>query len=199
MDTKRKKQYMQDGQLDRPKDVSNRVDFMTLQGLAKTYDISLIAGIVAAKAQSDLSHTISLTEIPPPRQGGVFVNAVQTNTKTTSTEYFYYKDVIENSQETSENYSIEGVCSKRKVNNRNILHFNGTGFRKKTTNDLDGNKIEITYTVYSKMQGELCKNGNIKITLDEENGSASKAIVNGKEIDSSSSYSSESNFCLKNQ
>ena len=47
------------------------------------------------------------------------------------------------------------------------------------------------------MLGELCKNGNIKIILDEENCSASKTIVNGKEINSSSSYSSESNFCLK--
>jgi hypothetical protein len=146
----------------------------------------------AVDTQSNLSHIISIK------------SAVQKNTKATSsnsTEYFYYKDEIKNnsinSQENSENYSIEGVCSKRKVNNKDILYFNGTGFRKKTTNDLDGNKIEITYTVNSKMQGELCKNGNIKIILDEENGSASKAIVNGKEIDSSSSYSSESNFCLK--
>ena len=148
------------------------------------------------KTRSELSHIMYIMSIR---------SAVQTNTKaisSNSTEYFYYKDEIKNnstnSQENSENYSIEGVCSKRKVNNKDILYFNGTGFRKKTINDLD-DKIEITYTVNSKMQGELCKNGNIKITLDEENGSASKAIVNGKEIDSSSSYSSESNFCLKKQ
>jgi hypothetical protein len=163
----------------------------------KTYEISLIAGIVAAEAKSNLSHTMFIREIPPNQEMGVSVSAVQKNT----TEYFYYKDEIKNnstnSQENLENYVIEGVCSKRKVNNRDILHFNGTGFRKKIKNDLDGNKIEITYTVYSKMLGELCKNGNIKIILDEENGSSSKAIVNGKEINSSSSYSSESNFCLK--
>jgi hypothetical protein len=46
------------------------------------------------------------------------------------------------------------------------------------------------------MQG-LCKNGNIKIILDEENGETSKAIVDGKDIVYDSSYSSESNFCLK--
>jgi len=158
----------------------------------KTYESLIFGiGIVAANAQINLSHTMSTQLI-------LEVAFVATRkTSSNSTEYFYYKDEIENSQEKSENYVIEGVCSKRKVNNKDILHFNGTGFRKKTTNDLDGNKIEITYTVNSKMQGELCKNGNIKITLDEENGSASKAIVNGKEIDNSSSYSSESNFCLK--
>ena len=47
------------------------------------------------------------------------------------------------------------------------------------------------------MQGELCKNGNIKIILDEENGQTSKAIVDGKEITFNDLYSSESNFCLK--
>ena len=166
-------------------------------GNVKTYE-NYNLPFVAARDESNSVHLLIFSII--------FVSAAQTNTKATSsnsTEYFYYKDEIKNnsinSQENSENYSIEGVCSKRKVNNKDILYFNGTGFRKKTTNDLDGNKIEITYTVNSKMQGELCKNGNIKITLDEENGSASKAIVNGKEIDSSSSYSSESNFCLKKQ
>jgi len=47
------------------------------------------------------------------------------------------------------------------------------------------------------MQGELCKNGNIKIILDEENGETSKAKIDGQEADYNDLYSSESNFCLK--
>ena len=149
----------------------------------KTYEKS--GGIVPASVEV-LNHNLEIIT--------VLRNTNTKETSSNSTEYFSYKDVIENAEDTSKNYIIQGICSKIK----NKYFFNGTGLRKKTTNDLDGNKIEITYTVYSKMQGELCKNGNIKITLDEENGSAHKANVDGKEIDNNYSYSSESNFCLKN-
>ena len=47
------------------------------------------------------------------------------------------------------------------------------------------------------MQGEMCKNGNIKIILDEENGETSKAKIDGQEVVFNDLYSSESNFCLK--
>jgi len=47
------------------------------------------------------------------------------------------------------------------------------------------------------MQGELCKNGNIKIILDEENGETSKAKIDGQEVDYNDVYASESSFCLK--
>jgi predicted nucleic acid-binding Zn ribbon protein len=112
--------------------------------------------------------------------------------------YYSYKDTITNKSTNSpETYEISGVARQSKVGNKVTLAFNGTGFRNATFTDSDGKKIETTYKVYSKMQGELCKNGNIKIYLDEENGETSKAIVDGKDIVYDSSYSSESNFCLK--
>jgi hypothetical protein len=111
--------------------------------------------------------------------------------------YYSYKDTITNKSTNSpETYEISGVARQSKVGNKVTLAFNGTGFRNATFTDSDGKKIETTYKVYSKMQG-LCKNGNIKIILDEENGETSKAIVDGKDIVYDSSYSSESNFCLK--
>jgi len=111
--------------------------------------------------------------------------------------YYSYKDTITNKSTNSpETYEISGVARQSKVGNKVTLAFNGTGFRNATFTDSDGKKTETTYKVYSKMQG-LCKNGNIKIILDEENGETSKAIVDGKEVDYNDLYSSESNFCLK--
>ena len=114
-----------------------------------------------------------------------------------STVYFYYTDNIVLSTNPQETYTINGVCSKIKVGNTTIFCFNGSGYKTQTIIGSDGKKIETTYKVISKMQGELCKNGNIKITLDEENGQTSKAIVDGQEITFNDLYSSESNFCLK--
>ena len=115
-----------------------------------------------------------------------------------STVYFNYTDTITDlSTSPQETYTINGVCSKTKVGNTTIFCFNGSGYKTQTIIGSDGKKIETTYKVISKMQGELCKNGNIKITLDEENGQTSKAIVDGKEITFNDLYSSESNFCLK--
>ena len=129
------------------------------------------------------------------------IELVLSNTKTSSgnsSEYFYYTDRITDvSTSPSETYTINGVCLKTKVGNKATLIFDGSGYRTKTIIGSDGKKIETTYKVISKMQGELCKNGNIKIILDEENGQTSKAIVDGKEITFNDLYSSESNFCLK--
>jgi len=115
-----------------------------------------------------------------------------------SSEYFSYKDTITNtSVNPPQSYEIIGVAKKTKVGNKTIINFNGSGYRPVTFTDSEGRKIETTYKVYSKMQGELCKNGNIKIIQDEENGETSKAKIDGKEYDYNDLYSSESNFCLK--
>jgi len=115
-----------------------------------------------------------------------------------SSEYFSYTDTITNtSTNPPQSYKISGVAKKTKVGNKTIINFNGSGYRPVTFTDSEGRKIETTYKVYSKMQGELCKNGNIKIIQDEENGETSKAKIDGKEYDYNDLYSSESNFCLK--
>ena len=111
---------------------------------------------------------------------------------------YSYKDTITNQSTNSpEKYEINGVAKQSKVGNKTILAFNGTGYKTTTFTDSDGKKAETTYKVYSKMQGELCKNGNIKIILDEENGETSTAKIDGQEVDYNDLYSSESNFCLK--
>jgi hypothetical protein len=112
--------------------------------------------------------------------------------------YYSYKDTITNtSTNPPESYEISGVAWLIRSANKNTLDFNGTGFKTTTFTDSNGKKIETTYKVYSRMQGELCKNGNIKIILDEENGQTSKAKIDGQEVDYNDLYSSESNFCLK--
>ena len=123
------------------------------------------------------------------------------NTKATSnnsSEYFSYKDTITNtSVNPPQSYEIIGVAKKTKVGNKTIIDFNGSGYKTVTITDSEGKKIETTYKVYSKMQGEMCKNGNIKIILDEENGETSKAKIDGQEVVFNDLYASESNFCLK--
>ena len=115
-----------------------------------------------------------------------------------SSEYFSYEDTITNtSTNPPQSYKINGVAYKETVCNKTIIKFNGSGFRTVTFTDSEGRKIETTYKVYSKMQGEMCKNGNIKIIIDEENGETSKAKIDGKESDFNDLCSSESNFCLK--
>ena len=112
--------------------------------------------------------------------------------------YYSYKDKITNpSTNPPESYEINGVAHKTKICNKTIIDFNGTGYKTTTYTHSDGKKAETTYKVYSKMQGEMCKNGNIKIILDEENGETSKAKIDGQEVVFNDLYSSESNFCLK--
>ena len=120
--------------------------------------------------------------------------------------YYSYTDTITNttkdtktntSTNSPESYEINGVVKQGKVGNKVTLDFNGTGWKTTTFTNSDGKKIETTYTVYSKWQGELCKNGNIKIILDEENGETSKAKIDGQEVDYNDLYASESSFCLK--
>jgi hypothetical protein len=120
--------------------------------------------------------------------------------------YYSYNDKIENttkdtitntSTNSPESYEINGVAKQSKDGNKVTLDFNGTGYKTTTSTDSNGKKIETTYKVYSKMQGELCKNGNIKIILDEENGETSKAKIDGQEVDYNDVYASESSFCLK--
>jgi len=115
-----------------------------------------------------------------------------------SSNYLYYTDKItDTSVDPPQIYDIKGVAHKIKSGNKVLLYFNGSGYRPKIITDSDGKKIETTYKVYSKMQGELCKNGNIKIYLNEENGETNNAKEDGKDIVYDSSYSSESSFCLK--
>ena len=115
-----------------------------------------------------------------------------------SSNYLYYTDkIIDYSVNPPESYVINGVAHKIKAGNKVLLYFNGCGYRPKIITDSDGKKAETTYKVYSKMKGELCKNGNIKIYLDEENGETTNAKEDGKDIVYDSSYSSESSFCLK--
>jgi len=108
--------------------------------------------------------------------------------------YYSYKDIITN---PPEKYELNGIAKQSKVGDKVTLAFNGTGYKTTTYTHSDGKKAETTYKVYSKMKGELCKNGNIKIILDEENGETSKAKIDGQEVDYNDLYSSESNFCLK--
>ena len=112
--------------------------------------------------------------------------------------YYSYTDRITNpSTNPPESYEINGVAKQSKDGNKVTLDFNGTGYKTTTYTHSDGKKAEGTYKVYSKMQGELCKNGNIKIILDEENGQTSKAKIDGQEVVFNDLYSSESNYCLK--
>lgn len=46
------------------------------------------------------------------------------------------------------------------------------------------------------MTGELCKNGNIKFTLDK-NGKTNKVKINGMEIEDNNTYAILSSFCAK--
>ena len=93
-----------------------------------------------------------------------------------SSNYLYYTDkIIDYSVNPPESYVINGVAHKIKAGNKVLLYFNGCGYRPKIITDSDGKKAETTYKVYSKMKGELCKNGNIKIYLDEENGETTNA------------------------
>jgi predicted nucleic acid-binding Zn ribbon protein len=132
----------------------------------------------------------------------VFLETIKSGNDT----YYSYKDKITNtskdtitntSTNSPESYEINGVVKQSKVGNKVTLDFNGSGFKTTTSTDSNGKKIETTYKVYSKMQGELCKNGNIKIILDEENGETSKAKIDGQEVVFNDLYSSESNYCLK--
>jgi hypothetical protein len=112
--------------------------------------------------------------------------------------YYSYTDKITNpSTNPPESYEISGVVKQSKDGNKVTLDFNGTGYKTTTYTHSDGKKAEATYKVYSKMQGELCKNGNIKIILDEENGETNNAKIDGQEVVFNDLYSSESNFCLK--
>jgi len=119
------------------------------------------------------------------------------NTKTTSnnsSKFFSYQDIITNrSVSTPPSYIISGIA----VQSKDKINFNGSGYRTAIITDSEGRTIETTYKVYSKMQCELCKNGNIKIILDEENGETSTSKVDGQEVVFNDLYSSESNYCLK--
>jgi len=123
------------------------------------------------------------------------------NTKTISSNssnyLFYTNKIIDKSVNPPQSYEINGVVQKTKDGNKVLLNFNGSGYRTVTFTDSEGKTIETTYKVYSKMQGELCNNGNIKIILDEENGETTNAKEDGKDIVYDSTYSSESSFCLK--
>jgi len=140
--------------------------------------------ITPGKASTDLqTHRLDIT----------FVGVLSANDT-----YFSYTDTITNKSTNSpETYEINGVAKQSKVGDKVTLAFNGTGYKTTTYTQSDGKKAETTYKVYSKMLGEYCKNGNIKIILDEENGETSKAKIDGQEVDYNDLYSSESSFCLK--
>jgi len=132
--------------------------------------------------------------------------AISETIKSGNDTYYSYKDKITNTTKDTktntstnppESYEISGVAWLIRSANKNTLAFNGTGWKTTIFTDSYGKKAETTYKVYSKMQGELCKNGNIKIILDEENGQTSKAKIDGQEVVFNDLYSSESNFCLK--
>jgi len=46
------------------------------------------------------------------------------------------------------------------------------------------------------MSGKLCKNGNIKFTLNED-GETNIFVINGIEIKDNNTYALVSNFCAK--
>ena len=124
-------------------------------------------------------------------------------TSNNSSEYFSFEDTItDTSVNPPQSYKISGVAYwnflQSKIGSKlGNIAFNGTGFKTLTQTDSEGRTIETTYKVYSKMQGGLCKDGNIKIIQDEENGETSTAKIDGREVVFNDLYSSESNFCLK--
>jgi hypothetical protein len=89
-----------------------------------------------------------------------------------------------------------GIGFERKVDNKIFYELNGSGLLTIKRN-LNGVFIEINYSVYTKMVGELCKSGNIKFKVDV-NGTSIKALANGIIIaDFKETYASNSEFCAK--
>jgi hypothetical protein len=94
-----------------------------------------------------------------------------------------------------EKYTIYGVGYEKKVGNKTSYELNGSGvFPAKFK--INNTAIEVTFNVYTKMSGELCKNGNIKFTLNED-GETNKVKINGLEIEDNNTYAIVSNFCAK--
>jgi hypothetical protein len=112
------------------------------------------------------------------------------------------KDIINWQDEISfnfegeiEKYTIYGVGYEKKVGNKTFYELNGSGvFPSKFR--INNTAIEVTFNVYSKMSGELCKNGNIKFTLNEDS-ETNKIKLNGIEILDNNTYASVCNFCAK--
>jgi hypothetical protein len=88
-----------------------------------------------------------------------------------------------------------GVGFERKVDNKIFYELNGSGTQTIKGN-LNGASIEINYSVYTKMVGELCKSGNIKFTVDS-NATAIKALANGIKFDFNQTYALNCEFCAK--
>lgn len=104
-------------------------------------------------------------------------------------------EITINVQEEIQKYTIYGVGYEKKVGNKITYELNGSGiFNSKFISSTT--IIESSFNVYSKMYGELCKNGNIKFTLDE-NGKTNKVKINGLEIEDNNTYALISSFCAK--
>jgi hypothetical protein len=94
-----------------------------------------------------------------------------------------------------EKYIIYGVGFQKKVGNKIFYDLNGSG-----NLDFEDNTNEVviktSFSVYTKMFGELCKSGNIKFRVDE-NGTTYKVLINGEIIDFNDTYASNCEFCAK--
>ena len=88
-----------------------------------------------------------------------------------------------------------GVGFQRKVDNKIFYELNGSGILNIRGNQ-NGVFIDLFYSVYTKMIGELCKNGNIKFKADV-NGTTTKALFNDKIVDFTNTYASNYEFCAK--
>jgi hypothetical protein len=94
-----------------------------------------------------------------------------------------------------EKYTIYGVGYEKKVNDKTTYELNGSGIfnPKFRTNNVS---IETFFNVYTKMTGKLCKNGNIKFTVNED-GESNKVSINGVIIEDNNTYSLICSFCAR--
>jgi len=92
--------------------------------------------------------------------------------------------------------TIYGVGFERKVDNKIFYDLNGSGLQTVKGNE-NGVSIEVNYSVYTKMVGELCKSGNIKFKVDA-NATTIKILFNGIiNPDLTSTWASSYEFCAK--
>ena len=95
-----------------------------------------------------------------------------------------------------EKYTIYGVGYEKKVANKTFYDLNGSGLFLWELKITENRFVKILFNIYTKMTGELCKNGNIKFTCNE-NGETNKYYVNGLEVEDNNTYALVSNFCAK--
>lgn len=94
-----------------------------------------------------------------------------------------------------EKYTIYGIGYEKKVNDKTTYELNGSGiFNAKFR--IDTTSINTFFNVYTKMTGILCKNGNIKFTVNED-GESNKVSINGVTIEDNNTYSLICSFCAK--